>query len=775
MLASCGITRKMEPGQYLVMKNRVVYQQPDSVTDSRSLRGTLLGQARPKPNDAFLGIYQHRVRAWYLSQDTSKGINRWIQKRIAQPPALLDSVKLDESVAKMQQYMFNKGYFDATVTYEVRQRHKHQQDSARGKAWVTYTIGRSPPAIINDLFYDLKDSAIVRLVAENPRSKPAIIPGKAYDVDMILAERRRIEQVLVNNGYYGFDRQFLLFRVDTLPETNELDIYVNLHPPQRDSVHRVYTVRNVYVYPDYSERGSGARRSYDTLVYDGYRFLVEGPLMYNKGVLSHAIFITPGKKYSRSDYQLSIARLNSMRIFSFINSEVVNVSTDGKYELDIHLRLLPASRREFNLSWNATSSSNYFLGSDVGLTYTNKNLFRNTDILTLSINGGMEFMADSARSLFLNTVDLRTSATWELPKFLVPFRISYVPKSQNPRTVVHTQYTYFRRINFYTLNDLNFSFGYNWNERDFARHRLNPVELNFVRISDTTAAFNELIERNSALRGSFQNQLIAASSYTYFYNSTHKGRRHFFYYRLKMEVAGNLLYLGSSVFGNRNDAGTYETLGRPFSQYVRPEFDFVQNYRLSRDKTFVLRFFGGFGLTYGNSEVLPYVKQFITGGSNSLRGFRIRTIGPGGYYNPISSGRFFDDRSGEIKLEGNAEYRFPISGMFRGALFLDAGNIWMMREDDERLHANFAPDRFLNEIAVNTGFGIRADVQFFVLRADIGIPLKEPATIASFDPDRLVDANGWRLQNFALQNLKPWNGPWRQRNLVFNLAIGFPF
>lgn len=775
MLASCSITRKLEPGQYLVMKNKVEYQQPDSVSDSRSLRGTLLGQARPKPNDAFLGFYQLRLRAYYLSQDTSKGFNRWIHKRIAQPPALLDTVKIDESVAKMEQYMFNKGYFDATVTYEVRQRHKHVQDSARGKAWVTYIIGRSPPTRINDLFYDLKDSAIVRLVVDNPRSKPVILTDKAYDVDMILAERRRIEQILLNTGYYGFDKQYLLFRVDTLPDTNELDIYVQLHPPQRDSVHRVYTVRNVYVYPDYTERGTGARRNYDTILHEGYHFLIDGPLMYNKGVLSHAIYVTPGKKYSRNDFQLSIARLNSMRIFSFINSEIVNVSADGKYELDIHLRLLPATRREFNLSLNATTSSNYFLGSDVGISYANKNLFRNTDILTLGLNGGMEFMTDSARALYLNTLDLRASATWELPKFLVPFRVSYVPKSQNPRTIVHTQYTYFRRINFYTLNDLNFNFGYDWNERDFARHRLNPVELNFVRISDTTAAFNELIERNSALRGSFQNQLIAASSYTYSYNSTHKGRRHYFYYRLKLEVAGNLIFLGSTIFDSKNDVGSYEALGRPYSQYFRPEFDFVQNFRVRKNKTLVLRGFTGFGLTYGNSEVMPYVKQFITGGSNSLRGFRIRTIGPGGYFNPVSSGRFFDDRSGEIKLEGNAEYRFPISGMFRGAVFLDAGNIWMMREDDERLHANFAFNRFMSEIALNTGFGIRADVQFFVLRADIGLPLKEPKTINSLDPSRLVDANGWRLQNFALSNLKPWNGPWRQRNLVFNLAIGFPF
>lgn len=737
------------------MAKQVIRLQ-DTITDARHIKSDLSDFALPEPNDRFLG-FQPGLRAWYGSQDTTKKINRWIRKRLAQPPALYDSATVNQSVANMELYLFNKGYFGASVAAQV-------DFSPHQKATITYTISRDRLTYVRNVAYDLRDSTMVWAL-RGGKQEQVLLPGRPYDVDDILDERRRMENILVNQGYYTFSRQKLFFQIDTIPGTNQLDILIQVLPPDKDSVHRQYFINDIYILPDYTDRLFRPDATTDTLTIGGYHFVYE-ELRYNPNAIIGAIFLQQGKPYSRTDYQLTINRLTAMQIFRFVNIDLKPKVVDGKHLLDVEIRLMPSKQREVSVNWNATSSSYYFLGSDVGLNYRNKNLFSYTDILNLGLNGGVELVSDSTRGLFLNTVDLNASAALSFPKFLVPFRLKRIPKTHNARTNIIANYNLFRRVDFYTLNNLSLVFGYEWNEKEYARHQVNPIEINFVRLSDTTDRFLQTIQESPTLQQSFQDQLIASSSYTYTYTSQHKGRRNFYYLRLRGEMAGNLLYLAGNALGFAEENGVQQLLGRSFSQYLKPEAEIKYYYRLPRNQVVVFRALGGMGFAYGNSGVMPFIKQFTIGGSNSIRAFRIRELGPGSYSGlDRASNIALNDRSGEIKLEGNIEYRFDINSMFKGALFADFGNIWMRQDDPDREGEDFRFDRFYRELAVGVGAGLRIDFSFFIGRIDLGIPVRDP---------RITDNGGWRFDEIV-GAFNPLSGAWRRDNLRLQLAIGYPF
>lgn len=769
-VSACKVTRFLDDDQALVRKHTITFA--DTITDSRKLSGSLHDLASPEPNTTFLG-YHLGVRAYYWSQDTSKGINRWMRRRLAQTPALLDTAMVSQSVASMEQYLFNKGYFNCHVSAAVRYKNKrtpvalHAPIDGPAKVQIGYTIQRNPLKKIHAVHYQMPDSNMYHLVVHNARQPVILQAGQPYDVEAILDERRRIESILQNNGYYTFDRQQLLFQIDTLPGGRQLDIYVSVYPPENDSMHRVWQVNNIYILPDHQTRLLSESAALDTLVIGGYHFVYD-VLRYNPEALIQAIFLHPGDNYRKRDYQLTLDRLTSLRIFRFVNIDVVPVERAGNPALDFVIKLIPAEQREVGFNVNATTSSLYFLGSDAGISYINKNLFNFTDIFTFGLNGGVEMIVDSASGFRFNTVDLNAKAALQFPKFLVPFSMNRVPKTHNAKTNIVANYNYFRRVNYYTLNNLTLAYGFDWNEFNFARHSLNPIEVNFVRVTDTTAAFLRTIQEAPSLQRSFQDVLIAGSNYTYIYSSQHKNNKDFWYYRFRIEAAGNLLYGASSLLGGNQENGIYQLANRPFSQFVKPELEIKHYNRYRNDRTLVMRLLAGVGFAYGNTDLMPYIKQFTIGGSNSIRAFRIRELGPGSSQELIRSdaSNVFNDRSGEIKLEGNIEYRFPISSMFKGAVFTDFGNIWMRKDDPDREGEDFSVDRFYKEIAVGIGAGLRIDFSFFIARIDLGLPVRDP---------RLPEGSRWRFKQYWFPTVNPFSGYWRQENMRIQLAIGYPF
>ena len=744
----CRVSRHLEEGTRLVVKNSVSVDPSWPAEEKRQLQSKLASLAEPKPNSRLLFLFPFRLWVYQQAGDTSKKVNRWLRERIGEPPALFDSTTARHSAANMELFLFNKGYLHARASFEV------EPASRPSLVRVRYRVAPDGLYRFGELHYEITDSAMRALLSKDSTLEAAA--SEPFDMEKLVDERQRITQTLLDNGYFNFSRQFVVFELDTSAASHRIDVYVKILPP-REGSHRPWHLRNIYIIPDYVESLHQAG-DYDTLVYKGYHILYRGTLKYKPQALINGVFLDPGALYRQRDYRQTIKRLTSLSIFRFVNIEMQK--DPERPELDAVIKLIPAKLRSLNFNVNATSSSYYFLGSELGMNYISNNLFHFTDQFRLGANGGVETLSDSGGGLLLlNTVEFNLSGDVYFPTLLNPFGIKIDHRAFNPKTVLSARYNYFRRLNYYTLNASNFSYRYEWTQSEHLFHQLSPIELSVLSVRDTTPAFNERIENNPILKLSFQDQLILGSKYGITYNSAPGQGHDFWYLRANIDMAGNLINTAFSLFS----PGQNTLFGRPFSQYVRPDIELKYYHFMAGNQQLVTRFVAGVGVPLGQSEVLPYVKQFVIGGSNSIRAFRIRELGPGSTGSSGSSAGF-NDRTGDMKLEGNVEYRFPVTDVFKGAVFVDAGNIWLLK-DEENPDKVFNPARFYEDIAIGTGMGLRMDFSFFIIRLDLGVPVRVPFDTAD---------NGWRISSF-FRDFAPLDYDWRRDHLRLNLAIGYPF
>ncbi len=418
----------------------------------------------------------------------------------------------------------------------------------------------------------------------------------------------------------------------------------------------------------------------------------------------------------------------------------------------------------------AVSKSNNFVGPGVSFTFTNRNFFRGAELFQLKLNSSYEVQMSRQISQPLNSFEVGFESSLTVPRFISPIRIDYSSRKFLPKTQFKVGYNLQNRVGFFRLNSFTTGFGYLWKETADRSHELFPIDINYVRTDKTSHSFDSLLARNTVLAKSFENQFIIGTRYSYTLNTQlredvldkfrpRRLREHNFYFNGVLDIAGNLMNaIQNQVYGS-NHGEPHELFGSPYSQYVKGEADFRYYWQIDRQNKIAARLIWGAGYAYGNSTTLPYVKQFSIGGSNSIRAFPARSIGPGTYHQDTTL-RFIDQR-GDIKLEGNLEYRFDIVRSFKGALFLDAGNIWLVRDDNVRTGGKFDKDLFLDQLAVGTGVGFRFDFSFFVLRFDIAFPLRKPW---------LPEGQRWVTREIDLLSPR-----WRGDNLIFNIAIGYPF
>jgi outer membrane protein insertion porin family len=387
-------------------------------------------------------------------------------------------------------------------------------------------------------------------------------------------------------------------------------------------------------------------------------------------------------------------------------------------------------------------------------------------LLTFNVNGSIETIITGAGKGLTSTT-IGTDAVLTIPRFIVPFFNINPPTKFVPKTEFRFGYQKLSEIRYYNLNTFSFSAGYHWNQTERKEHLFNPIVVNFLKLGNTSHTFDSILNRNISLKRSFATQFIIGSYYSYTYNTQVTPERKFdIFFNGTVDVAGNVLGLVQSVFKDYKETPSrpYTLFGEPYAQYVLGMVDLRHYLNITTNKQYRLasRIFTGVGVPYGNSGTLPYIKEFFTGGNNSVRAFPSRFLGPGSYQLPADRiNSFFVDQIGDIKLEGNLEYRFPIAGPIKGAVFTDAGNIWLLNEDTARPGGKFNFNTFYKEIAVGTGFGIRVDASFFVLRFDIAFPLR-----------RAYATNG---DNWVIDAIRPLDPVWRNKNLVLNIGIGYPF
>ncbi len=469
-------------------------------------------------------------------------------------------------------------------------------------------------------------------------------------------------------------------------------------------------------------------------------------------VFARSIYFRPGDRYSLSKHRKTMIHLNSYGVFKFINVRYLPDPDTLVRRLDMMIELTPAKEIGLDLEANLVTKSTGFSGPGFAATLAHGNLARGANRLQLKLDGGFEWQWGSKSSSALGTFSYNfgLSSSIIFPRMLLPFGLAGEDRFNLPQTTVTLGFEFLNKIQYYRMSSVNLGFGYQWKKPERITHIFYPLFVNSINLLETTQEFDSLMNANPYIKKSFEEQFIVGMKYDFIYDNSLAKQPHGFYFQAGISTSGNLLGLFNSISSDETER-PYSFRGSVYSQFIKLTTD-VRYYRNIREMSFAFRLYSGVGVPYTNSEVMPYVEQFYSGGSNSLRAFIARSVGPGTI--KYEENADIIDQTGDIKLEGNFEFRFGISKVLRGALFIDAGNVWLFT-DETRPGAEFSFSTFADQLAVGTGAGLRFDFGFFVLRTDLGFPLRRTY---------VENGSNW-VQSF--------DDSWHHK--VFSLAIGYPF
>ncbi|MFD2562509.1 translocation and assembly module lipoprotein TamL [Aquimarina rubra] len=740
LLYSCGVKRFIPSDEQLYTGASLGLQTEESIDNLKAIEEELESVLRPKPNTKILGI-RLGLYAYYKNQKKNPGvINRFLFKNFGEEPVYLSDVDQARINELIDNRLENRGFFRSIIDSEVikdstRARIKYKASINEPYKLETYQLNATTYPIGEDIKATLANS----LIKKNDR----------FDLALFELERERIDRSLKNKGYYNFNADFLIFEADTNQYKNKrFDLFLRLKKEVPEKSLVPYKVDEINVYPNYAIDTDSIIK--DTVSYSGINVIQNKEYFKPKRLESYILF-EKGQLYNPTISKRTSNRLSSIGTYKFVNIEYDVLDTGnngtGNGNLTANVYLSPLNKRAIRAELQAVSKSNNFTGPNLLLTYANRNLFRGGETLNLTAYLGYETQLSGSENQGLSSTQIGFKSDLIFPRLLFPIEIMDRFKYAVPKTIVSAGFEYLNRSKLYSLNSINASFGYSWNANRFVNHELNPISINYVNLSNTTQEFKDILNENPFLASSFDQQFIAGLTYSFIYNELNDSSiKNAFYFNANFDIAGNTI----SLFG-KNEEGTESDsfLGLEYAQYVKADIDFRYHFSLGNDQKLVTRLFGGWGLAYGNSTTLPFSKQYFAGGPFSVRAFRIRSLGPGTYTpSDEDSGSFFD-RSGDIRLEANLEYRFPIIPYLKGAVFADAGNVWLMEENNALSGGKFSSN-FINELGIGAGVGLRVDIQNFVIRFDLAAPLNDPSE---------------EEQNFKFDIANP----------ILNFAIGYPF
>jgi outer membrane protein assembly factor BamA len=494
-----------------------------------------------------------------------------------------------------------------------------------------------------------------------------------------------------------------------------------------------------------------------------YYFLTHQKAKVKPRTVTQAIFVMPGSYYNLKDVNQTYSQLSGLQVYKYINLQfsesagLNSLSKTGDEQLDCKVELSRASANSFAITTDGTNSGGA-LGLQGNIGYQNRNIFRGAQIFKINLSVSAQAQVTSAtgeeqQGLF-NTLELGANASLTFPQFLLPIRPEKISRYFKPKTTVTIGYNFQRQTD-YTRHISNITFGYNWLQNDKIRHVFNPIEFSLVKV-ETDSAFDAYLNslNDKKLKNQYTDHVVAGLKYSFtFSNQKINEIRDFFYIRTNFETGGNLFYGINVLFKQPlSDSGYYTFAGLPFAQYVRPDLDLRYYQVMQGNHSVVYRFYGGIGVPYGNTKSLPFEKAFFAGGANDMRGWRMYALGPGSYHNDTLSGTY--NQIGDMQLEVNLEYRFPIYKMFRGAFYTDMGNIWLLYPSPDLPGGVFKFTDFLSQVAIDVGFGLRLDFDFFIFRLDPAIPIRVPWYPV---------ADRWYFDKMQLGDI------------VWNFGIGYPF
>jgi outer membrane protein assembly factor BamA len=669
----CSNTKYLPEGDLLYTGGSVKVK--DSVIkrkERKALEEELEGLLRPKPNKQILGL---RPKLWIYNlagkPKSEKGIRNWLRTKVGEAPVLFSKVDLDYNASVLRNYTENRGYFKSRVSADSTVNNK--------RVTAEYTVQLKKQYKINEVKFPEDSSALGKAIAKTSR-RSLLKKGNPYDLNVIKTERERIDTRLKERGFYYFNSDYILAQVDSTKGDYQVNIKLKIKDETPEKSKVAYKIGKVIVYPNFAISKDTIQYKNSAIVQYNDFTIIDTANTFKPSVFDRAIYFKKGDLYNRKDHNLTLNRFVNLGTFNFVKNEF-KPSDSLKNTLDsyYYLTLLPKKYIRVEVIGKTNSAS--YNGTELNVNWNNRNLFRGAELLTVSVFGGADFQlsgANKGNNIF--KLGTETSLTW--PRFITPFHIKGSSEFV-PRTKATIRYEYQNRTELYALNSFNSSFGYLWKENIKKEHQLNIIDVTYVSPNNVTPEYLADIEQDESLGKVIEKQLIFGPTYSYTYTNTmQKRRKNTFYFNGELDLAGNIT--GLLTGANIKEKDTVKIFNVPLSQYVKAKVDFRHYLKLGKESQLASRIIVGAGFAYGNSSVMPTSKQFVVGGTNSIRAFRARSLGPGSYIIPNTSDAYVPDQSADLKLEFNTEYRAKLFSVVKGALFLDAGNIWLLHADPNK-------------------------------------------------------------------------------------------
>jgi len=752
---SCSTTRNLPSGEQLYTGIRAIeVTDEDRSEEGDEAMGEVEAALACSPNNALPGSSTVRIPfplgLWTYNAFVNKEgkLNQWIFRKFAAKPVLISSVNPDMRAKIAQNLLREHGYFDATVTSRVI---PHAHDSLKAK--VHYQLTMNQPSTYDSIVYRRIRHRADTLLDLSVKDR-LLHPGDQFCVIHLEEERQRIASLMRDHGYYYFRPEYITYEADSTLSPHKISLRVRLKQGLPPSVLRPWKIGNITVnlYGDANEPPT------NSLQYKDMTIRYEKTLRVKPEELYRRFRFRTGDAYSQAKQTKTQSELNRLGVFRYTETEYAPQDSSFRCDtLNVRVNAIYDLPLNGETEVNFTANSNKRIGPGAVFSLTKNNPFKRGGSLSLSLKGSYEWLVGGERNRAVSTIDnyeYGVTGTLTLPRVVLPdfFRREYdFPASTTFRLYADR----LNRAEFFRLVSFGGSATYDFLPNPIRHHALTPLRLTFNRLERRTALFDSIAGDNRALSQSLKDQLIPAVSYTYTLdNASVREGRHTTWWQLSVTEAGNLISAAYTLAGESFNEPK-KILGNPFAQFLKLTSELRYNHVLDRNHRLVGRIGGGVIYSYGNTTIAPYSEQFYVGGANSVRAFTIRNIGPGRYRPETGSRYNYLDHTGDLKLEGNAEYRFNMVGNLEGALFLDAGNVWMLRDDEDgnRSGGRLEWRHFLNDIAVGTGAGIRYNLDVLVLRLDIGIALHVP-----YDTGK-----------------KGYFNKTRENGLGFHLAVGYPF
>ena len=751
LLASCSGTRNLPSGEKLYTGAKIKLESTTDI-NKKHVKTALEGALRPEPNKVFLGM---RPRLWmYMAagENPQSKLDKWLKKK-GTAPVLLSDIKPAVTSEIIDATLFNNGFFKSYTEYKI-------EDKKR-TAEVVYTSHIHEPFWVKELIYSISDDSLSNTI-QTEKKKTLIKPGEEYSLDLLKNECERIDAVLKDNGYFYFNPDYLLFKADTSEANHSVSLKLTLKDSVPQNALTIYRIHKVVIDQDYSLSEDVTEVKKDTIMIRNTVFLLTKTEQgINPKEILRSVYLKKDEIFSRKNHVITLNRLMSLDNFKFVRVKFSDSDTIATGYLDVTILMTPMPKRTFRAEMDLVTKSNNYMGPRMNFSLQNRNTFHGAEILKLNMAGSFEAQLNGKE-------ENRYSYSWNpqldltFPRFITPFNIYQTNSIYIPKTNFSLSYNYLKRVDYFDMKTFQFGYSYKWKANVLTEHELTPVSVSFSTLGNKSVAFNELLNSNPYLKKSYEEQFIAGGSYSFTYNQqVLAGKKLQYYFHTTTEFAGNTFSLARNITGEKiSSSNSSKVVGLVYSQFAKLSLDGRGYYNFKDKNSLAVRIFVGVAKPYGNSSVLPYAKQFFSGGPNSLRAFQINSVGPGTFYqNGANTG--FLQMGGDAKLETNTEYRFGIYRYFKGALFVDAGNVWLLKSNPANTGSPFLLSNFMDQLAVGAGVGLRVDVSFFVLRFDLAVPLRKP----------------WLEENhrWVTDQIDFGNSAWRKDNLVLNVAIGYPF